>query len=73
VHRRYAFNHPNFKDVLGNIVEIDETFIGGEAKNIYRVILTSFLCDSILDHLIHKADLTSYFQPAGRGSEPVYE
>jgi len=34
LHRlRYAFDHPNFKDTLGNIVEIDETFVGGDAKN----------------------------------------
>ncbi|MBS1642771.1 MAG: IS1595 family transposase [Bacteroidetes bacterium] len=34
LHRlRYAFDHPNFKNTLGNIVEIDETFVGGEAKN----------------------------------------
>jgi transposase-like protein len=36
LHRlRYAFDHPNFREVLGdgNPVEIDETFIGGKAKN----------------------------------------
>src|SRR5437868_2973732 len=34
LHRlRYAFDHPNFKNTLGNIVEIDETFCGGEAVN----------------------------------------
>ena len=34
LHRlRYAFDHPNFKAALGNMVEIDETFIGGESKN----------------------------------------
>lgn len=34
LHRlRYAFDHPNFKQSLGNIVEIDETFMGGESKN----------------------------------------
>jgi len=34
LHRlRYAFEHPNFKDTLSNTVEIDETFVGGEAKN----------------------------------------
>lgn len=34
LHRlRYAFDHPNFKKKLGNIVEIDETFMGGESKN----------------------------------------
>lgn len=34
LHRlRYAFDHPTFKEVLGDIVEVDETFIGGEAKN----------------------------------------
>ena len=34
LHRlRYAFDHPNFQKALGNIVEIDEAFIGGEAKN----------------------------------------
>lgn len=36
LHRlRYAFDHPNFKQGLGsdNAVEIDETFIGGDAKN----------------------------------------
>jgi transposase-like protein len=30
---RYAFDHPAFKEALGNIVEVDETFIGGEEKN----------------------------------------
>lgn len=34
LHRlRYAFDHPNFKNTLGNIVEIDETFVGGKSKN----------------------------------------
>ncbi len=34
LHRlRYAFDHPAFKEALGNTVEIDETHIGGEAKN----------------------------------------
>ncbi len=34
LHRlRYAFDHPAFKKSLGNIVEIDETFVGGESSN----------------------------------------
>ena len=34
LHRlRYAFDHPNFKNTLANVVEIDETFIGGESFN----------------------------------------
>jgi len=34
LHRlRYAFDHPNFQKTLGNVVEIDEAFIGGQAKN----------------------------------------
>lgn len=34
LHRlRYAFDHPNFKNTLGNVVEIDECFIGADAKN----------------------------------------
>jgi len=34
LHRlRYAFDHPNFQNTLGNIVEIDESFLGGKAKN----------------------------------------
>jgi len=34
LHRlRYAFDHPNFKAMLDNRVEIDETYIGGDAKN----------------------------------------
>jgi len=34
LHRlRYAFDHPEFKNTLGNIVEVDETFVGGESKN----------------------------------------
>lgn len=34
LHRlRYAFDHPNFQATIGNVVEIDETFIGGDAKN----------------------------------------
>ncbi len=34
LHRlRYAFDHPNFKYTLGNVVEIDETFVGGQAIN----------------------------------------
>jgi transposase-like protein len=32
LHRlRYAFDHPNFKDTVGNIVEIDECGIGGQS------------------------------------------
>jgi transposase-like protein len=30
---RYAFNHPTFREVLGDIVELDETYIGGLEKN----------------------------------------
>jgi transposase-like protein len=34
LHRlRCAFEHPNFKTMLENFVEIDETFIGGKNKN----------------------------------------
>lgn len=34
LHRlRYAFDHPNFKAAVGNIVEIDETGVGGDSKN----------------------------------------
>jgi hypothetical protein len=34
LHRlRYAFDHPNFQNTLGNIVEVDETFVGGKAVN----------------------------------------
>lgn len=34
LHRlRYAFDHPNFQDTLGNLVEVDETFVGRESKN----------------------------------------
>jgi len=34
LHRlRYAFDHPAFKAQLGNVVEIDETFVGGKDKN----------------------------------------
>jgi len=34
LHRlRYAFDHPNFQKELVNTVEIDETFVGGKAKN----------------------------------------
>ena len=34
LHRlRYAFDHPNYKAELSNTVEVDETFMGGEAKN----------------------------------------
>lgn len=34
LHRlRHAFDHPGFKQALGNIVEIDETYIGGQEKN----------------------------------------
>jgi len=34
LHRlRYAFDHPKFKEALGDIVEIDETYMGGEYKN----------------------------------------
>lgn len=34
LHRlRYAFDHPNFKTTLGDMVEIDETYVGGEDKN----------------------------------------
>ena len=30
---RQAFEHPIFKTILKNVVEIDETFIGGKNKN----------------------------------------
>lgn len=34
LHRlRYAFDHPNFKETVGNIVEIDECGVGGESYN----------------------------------------
>jgi len=34
LHRfRYAFDHPNFKKVVGDIVEIDECGMGGESIN----------------------------------------
>ena len=34
LHRlRYAFDHPNFKKVVGDVVEIDECGIGGESAN----------------------------------------
>lgn len=34
LHRlRYAFNHPNFKAILSNHVEADETYVGGKNKN----------------------------------------
>ncbi len=34
LHRlRYAFDHPNFKAEMKNIVEIDESFLGGDAAN----------------------------------------
>lgn len=34
LHRlRYAFDHPNFQNTLNSEVEVDEMFIGGEAKN----------------------------------------
>jgi hypothetical protein len=34
LHRlRYAFDHPAFKAQLGNVVEVDETFIGGRDAN----------------------------------------
>ncbi|MBL7824158.1 MAG: IS1595 family transposase [Saprospiraceae bacterium] len=35
LHRlRYAFNHPSFKAITGNnIIEIDETYMGGDEKN----------------------------------------
>lgn len=33
LHRlRYAFDHPNFQKTLSNVVEIDETFIGGVSR-----------------------------------------
>ncbi len=35
LHRlRYAFDHPAFKEIIGNnVVEIDETYMGGDEKN----------------------------------------
>lgn len=37
LHRlRYAFDHPNFKAVLSEHVEIDETFVGGKNKNRHK-------------------------------------
>ncbi len=37
LHRlRYAFNHPAFKEQLGEVVEADETWIGGKEKNKHK-------------------------------------
>lgn len=37
LHRlRYAFDHPNFKAILGEHMEIDETFVGGKNKNRHK-------------------------------------
>lgn len=35
LHRlRYAFDNPDFKEIIGNnVVEIDETYMGGDEKN----------------------------------------
>jgi len=33
---RKAFEHPNFQTMLKNVVEIDETFIGGKNKNRHK-------------------------------------
>jgi transposase-like protein len=34
LHRlRYAFDHPKFQEAIGNVVEIDETFVGGKEGN----------------------------------------
>ena len=34
LHRiRYAFDHENFKKTMGDVVEADETFVGGKNKN----------------------------------------
>lgn len=35
LHRlRYAFEHPAFKEIIGNnVVEIDETYMGGDKRN----------------------------------------
>jgi len=33
---RRAFEHPNFQTMLKNVVEIDETFIGGKNKNRHK-------------------------------------
>lgn len=30
---RYAFDHPNFKAAMANVVEVDETYWGGREKN----------------------------------------
>ncbi len=34
LHRlRYLFNHPAFKQILDGTIEVDETYVGGKAKN----------------------------------------
>lgn len=34
LHRlRYAFEHPNFKEIVGDIVEVDECGVGGDSSN----------------------------------------
>lgn len=34
LHRlRYAFDHPNFQNTLSNVIEVDETFMGGKSSN----------------------------------------
>lgn len=37
LHRlRYAFEHPNFKEIVDSTVEIDETYVGGDKKNKHK-------------------------------------
>jgi len=37
LHRlRYAFDHPNFKAVMSDEIELDETFVGGKNKNRHK-------------------------------------
>jgi transposase-like protein len=65
LHRlRYAFDHPNFKAALSQMVEVDETYVGGKMKNKHLKERTQKHLDNS-SHVDNKTGVIGYLE---RGS-----